>query len=47
MATLDGGIDDPDGLGRPAGSGHTTEEEGWDLDAPITPGDVDTAPEST
>jgi hypothetical protein len=40
MATLDGGIDDPDGIG-----GSTTtdpDEEGWDLDAPITAGDADT-----
>jgi hypothetical protein len=42
MATLDGGIDDPDGVG-----GSTTatspDEEGWDLDAPIAAGaDTDT-----
>jgi len=41
MATLDGGIDDPDGNG---GSTTTTgpDDEGWDLDAPITAGDADT-----
>ena len=34
MATLDGGIDDPDGVGTPQG-GDTRigDEEGWDLDA--------------
>jgi hypothetical protein len=34
MATLDGGIDDPDGVGRPQG-GRTRidDEDGWDLDA--------------
>ncbi len=34
MATLDGGIDDPDGVGTAQGGGRRTEdEEGWDLDA--------------
>jgi hypothetical protein len=42
IVTLEGGSDDPDGLGEP--SGHTLarredEEEGWDLDAPIVPSD--------
>jgi hypothetical protein len=34
MATLDGGIDDPDGVGEPQG-GETRngDEDGWDLDA--------------
>jgi hypothetical protein len=37
IVTLEGGSDDPDGLGEP--SSHTLvrregEEEGWDLDAP-------------
>jgi hypothetical protein len=30
--TLDGGIDDPDGLGEPARVGRD-DEDGWDLDA--------------
>jgi hypothetical protein len=33
IATLDGGIDDPDGVGSPRGSGRSDDEEGWDLDA--------------
>jgi len=34
MATLDGGIDDPDGVGPPRRRGARSEdEEGWDLDA--------------
>jgi hypothetical protein len=43
MATLDGGIDDPDGMGGPV-PGTAADEEGWDLDAPVTAGDVDTDP---
>ena len=41
LATLDGGMDDPDGIGEP-----TTREAvrradtgGWDLDAPLAPDD--------
>jgi hypothetical protein len=33
MATLDGGIDDPDGVGRPGGKARDERDEGWDLDA--------------
>jgi hypothetical protein len=34
MATLDGGIDDPDGVGRPRrDETRRDDEEGWDLDA--------------
>ncbi len=34
MATLDGGIDDPDGVGRPQGGrARNDDEDGWDLDA--------------
>jgi hypothetical protein len=34
LATLDGGIDDPDGVGRPQGrKKRDGDEEGWDLDA--------------
>jgi len=46
MATLDGGIDDPDGTGGSAIRSRT-DEEGWDLDAPITAGDLDADPEAT
>ncbi len=41
LATLDGGMDDPDGIGEPT----TREAErradagGWDLDAPLAQGD--------
>jgi hypothetical protein len=40
LATLDGGIDDPDGTGEPSGRRRPTEgESGWDLDAPLVGGD--------
>jgi hypothetical protein len=35
MATLDGGIDDPDGVGAPSGRGTPADEEGWILDAMV------------
>jgi hypothetical protein len=36
LATLDGGIDDPDGAGRPqSGRPRREDEEGWDLDADL------------
>jgi hypothetical protein len=38
IVTLEGGLDDPDGLGEPSSrtlSRREEEEEGWDLDAPI------------
>ncbi len=43
LAMLDGGIDDPDGLGAPTAGRQKREadEEGWDLDAPQTPGTTD------
>ena len=41
MATLDGGIDDPDGGGAPNGKKGADDQEGWDLDAPVTAGDAD------
>ena len=43
LATLDGGIDDPDGLGEPSPQtrARETDSEGWDLDAPIVPGDAE------
>ncbi len=43
IATLDGMIDDPDGLGGPSAlhSARSSDDEGWDLDAPVVPGDAD------
>lgn len=44
LVTLDGGVDDPDGLGEPTGRARDREgdDEGWDLDAPLAgPGDTD------
>jgi len=40
MVTLEGGIDDPDGLGRPIGQARAPrpDEEGWDLDEPVVRG---------
>jgi hypothetical protein len=40
MVTLEGGIDDPDGLGDPVvGTGRKTRTaDGWQLDAPLTRG---------
>ena len=44
MATLDGGIDDPDGVGTPGRDGSSADEEGWDLDATVgDPGPEDDA----
>ncbi|MGC8472546.1 MAG: hypothetical protein ACP5PM_09690 [Acidimicrobiales bacterium] len=41
IVTLEGGSDDPDGLGEPSSRrlARRDEEEGWDLDAPIVPSD--------
>jgi hypothetical protein len=43
LATLDGGIDDPDGIGGPTTleRAEDADSEGWDLDAPEVPGDRD------
>jgi hypothetical protein len=43
IATLDGMIDDPDGLGGPPAQsgGRVSDEDGWDLDAPIVPGEAE------
>ena len=40
MVTLEGGIDDPDGLGGPSSRTRVRREDddGWDLDAPLEPG---------
>jgi hypothetical protein len=37
LVTLEGGIDDPDGLGEPTSRTRSRREddEGWDLDAPV------------
>ena len=37
LVTLEGGIDDPDGLGEPSARARSRREdkEGWDLDAPV------------
>jgi hypothetical protein len=48
MATLDGGIDDPDGTGAPAGRRVADDrEDGWDLDAPVTAADADADSDAT
>ena len=41
LVTLEGGMDDPDGLGEPSSRSRARREddEGWDLDAPVTQGD--------
>ena len=38
LVTLEGGMDDPDGLGEPSrrGRARRDDDEGWDLDAPLT-----------
>jgi hypothetical protein len=43
LVTLEGGIDDPDGLGGPTNRDVSRREdsEGWDLDAPLARGDRD------
>jgi hypothetical protein len=40
MVMLEGGIDDPDGLGSPSERGRLArnDDEGWDLDAGAVPG---------
>jgi hypothetical protein len=41
LVILEGGMDDPDGLGEPSSRARSRREdnEGWDLGAPITIGD--------
>jgi len=41
IVTLDGGLDDPDGLDAPTDRqrARDSDEEGWDLDAPEVAGD--------
>jgi hypothetical protein len=40
LVTLDGGVDDPDGLGEPRSRtrARREDEDGWDLDAPLASG---------
>jgi hypothetical protein len=49
LATLDGGIDDPDGIGEPTTRerAKAADHEGWDLDAPETNDDAESDPEAT
>jgi hypothetical protein len=46
MVVLDGGIDDPDGLGQPTDRerAEKADDEGWDLDAPEVPDDDEDDP---
>jgi len=48
LVTLDGGMDDPDGLGEPTTRTRSRrqDQDGWDLDTP-TAGGKDTEPDST
>ncbi|MGO8873606.1 MAG: hypothetical protein ACLQPH_19830 [Acidimicrobiales bacterium] len=47
LAVLDGGIDDPDGIGEPTPRerARAADDEGWDLDAPEVPGSAEEEPE--
>jgi hypothetical protein len=49
MATLDGGIDDPDGIGEPSERDRAlaADDEGWGLDAPEVASDDEPDPELT
>jgi len=40
LVTLEGGFDDPDGLGQPPerANARAGDDDGWDLDAPEVPG---------
>jgi hypothetical protein len=43
LAVLDGGIDDPDGIGEPSSGdrARAADDDGWDLDAPEVPGSAE------
>jgi hypothetical protein len=43
LVVLDGGIDDPDGIGQPSvrDRARSADEDGWDLDAPEVPGSAE------
>jgi hypothetical protein len=45
LTVLDGGLDDPDGVGGPTARelARAGDTEGWDLDAPEVPGSADDA----
>jgi hypothetical protein len=47
LVTLEGGIDDPDGLGDSTARERTkqADSDGWDLDAPIVRGDAEDEPD--
>lgn len=47
LVSLEGGIDDPDGIGGPTARERARQEDpdGWDLDAPITRGDEEPEPD--
>jgi hypothetical protein len=47
LVTLDGGIDDPDGIGEPSSRdrARAADDEGWDLDAPEVPGSAESDPD--
>jgi hypothetical protein len=46
LVALDGGIDDPDGIGEPTSKerARSADDEGWDLDAPEVQGSADGEP---
>ena len=37
LVSLDGGMDDPDGVDRPPAHHDRDEDDGWDLSAPLAP----------
>lgn len=47
LTTLDGGLDDPDGIGGPTARerARAADTEGWDLEAPEVPGDEELEPD--
>lgn len=49
VAMLDGGIDDPDGISIAQGGRRVdpVDDVGWDLDAPVTRGDLESDAEAT
>ncbi len=49
LVTLEGGMDDPDGVDRPGSQERQADpDQGWDLDAPLVAGEEagDTGPDS-
>ncbi len=47
LTSLDGGFDDPDGVGGPTARevARAADTDGWDLDAPEVPGDEEPEPD--